>query len=123
MVGLVRIFIRNYAHRIYAINKLTKKDKPFEWGQAQQSAQNDIKQAVLESPALRPIDYKSEAPVILAVNTSHIAIGFYLCQRDLKHSKAQIYNRFGSITLNEQEARFSQPKLEIYGLYHALRAL
>jgi hypothetical protein len=101
MVGLVRIFIRNYAHRIFTINKLTKKDEPFEWGQVQQSAQNDIKQAVLESPALQLIDYKSEALVILAVDTSHIAISFYLCQRNLKHPKARIYNRFGSITLNK----------------------
>jgi len=28
-----------------------------------------------------------------------------------------------SITLNEREAQFSQPKLELYGLFRTLRAL
>ncbi|KAJ3886390.1 hypothetical protein GG344DRAFT_57552, partial [Lentinula edodes] len=31
-------------------------------------------------------------------------------------------NRFGSITLNEREARYSQAKLELYGLFRSLRA-
>jgi hypothetical protein len=37
--------------------------------------------------------------------------------------KLRHYSRFGSITLNEREARFSQPKLELYGLYRSIRAL
>jgi RNase H-like domain found in reverse transcriptase len=48
---------------------------------------------------------------------------FFLCQCSAADVKKKIYSRFGSITLNEREARFSQPKLEIYGLYRALRAL
>ncbi|KIK74916.1 hypothetical protein PAXRUDRAFT_174340 [Paxillus rubicundulus Ve08.2h10] len=32
-------------------------------------------------------------------------------------------NRFGSITLNEVESRYSQAKLELYGLFRALRAV
>jgi len=28
---------------------------------------------------------------------------------------------YGSLPMNEREARYSQPKLELYGLYHALR--
>jgi hypothetical protein len=38
--------------------------------------QEDLKTALLESPALRTIDYTSSAPVILAVDTSYIAVGF-----------------------------------------------
>jgi hypothetical protein len=33
------------------------------------------------------------------------------------------YNRFCSITLNDRESKYSQPKLEIYGLYCALHTL
>ena len=122
-VGLMRIYIRNYAHRIYALNKLTRKDIPFEWGPEQVTAQDDIKEAVLHCPALKPIDYTSDSPVILAVDTSKIAVGFFLCQQENGNVKKRIYNRFGSITLNDREARFSQPKLEIFGLYRALRNL
>ena len=83
----------------------------------------DLRDALLSSPALRAIDYKSDAPVILAVDTSFIAVGYQLCQQDPANPRIRYYNRFGSITLNEREARFSQPKLELYGLYRALRAL
>ena len=83
----------------------------------------DLKEALLESPALRAIDYTSPSPVILAIDTSHIAVGFHLCQCDPENPRKRYYNCFGSITLNDREARFSQPKLEIYGLYWSLCAL
>lgn len=122
-IGVCRIFIKNFAHRADALVRLTRKDVPFEWGAAQQQAQDDLKQALLESPALRSIDYDAESPVILAVDTSFIAVGYLLCQCDEEDPRKRFYSRFGSITLNDRERRFSQPKLEIYGLFRALRAL
>ena len=83
----------------------------------------DLKDALLASPALKPIDYTSEAPVILSVDTSNIAVGFILSQCDPNNTKFRYFSKFGSITLNEREGRFSQPKLELYGLYRALRSL
>lgn len=50
-------------------------------------------------------------------------MGYFLCQCSQGNPKQRIYNRFRSITLNEREVRFSQPKLEIYRLFRALRAL
>ena len=83
----------------------------------------DLKQALLYSTALQPIDYDIDLPVILSVDTSHIAIGYILSQCDSQNPKLRYHSRFGSITLNERECRFSQPKLELYGLFRALRAL
>ena len=122
-VGVARIFIRNFAHRAHPLVHLTRKGVPFEFGEEQIKAQEDLKQALLESPALRPLNYQSSAPVILAVDTSFIAVGYHLCQCDEEDPRRRYYSRFGSITLNDRESRFSQPKLEIYGLYRALRAL
>ena len=122
-IGVVRIFIRNFAHRAHALVILTRKDFPFIFGPDQIAAQEDLKQALLTCPALRPIDYASLSPVILAVDTSHIAIGFHLCQCDAEEPRKRLYARFGSITLNDRESRFSQPKLELYGLFRSLRAL
>ena len=122
-IGVCRMFIQNFAHRAHHLVKLTRKDMPFEYSHDQIAAQEDLKHALINSPALRPLDYDSEAPVILSVDTSSIAIGFILSQCDLKTPKMRYIARFGSITLNEREARFSQPKLELYGLYRALRAL
>jgi hypothetical protein len=83
----------------------------------------DPKQALLTSPALRPINYTSSDSVVLSIDTSQIAVGFILSQCDSHDPKCRYYARFGSITLNEGECKFSQPKLELYGLYRALRSL
>jgi hypothetical protein len=117
------MFIHNFAHRAHHLVKLTRKGATFKFGADQITAQEDLKLALLLAPTLQPLDYSSELPVILAVDTSYIAVGFFLCQCDLESLKAHNYNCFGSITLNKCEAQFSQPKLEIYGLFRALRAL
>ncbi len=122
-IGVCRMFIQNFAHRAHHLAKLTRKDAPFEYGPLQIEAQEDLKQALLTSPALRPIDYASGATVVLAVDTSYLAVGYILGQCDAEHTKTRYFSRFGSITLNDREARFSQPKLELYGLYRSLRAL
>ncbi|TFK77567.1 hypothetical protein K466DRAFT_451582, partial [Polyporus arcularius HHB13444] len=83
---------------------------------------DDLKDALVHSPALRPIDYSSPAEVILAVDTSYIAIGYLLAQCDLENPSRRYYSRFGSIVLNAREAAYSQAKLELYGLYRALKA-
>ena len=52
MVRVLRIYIRNFAHRADALVKLTRKDVPFEWGEEQEHAQEDLKEAVVTAPAL-----------------------------------------------------------------------
>ena len=122
-LGVCRMFIRNFAHRAHHLVKLTRKDAPFEYAEPQITAQEDLKAALLSSPALRPIDYTNGAAVILSVDTSYIAVGYILSQCDTDDKDKRYFARFGSITLNDREARFSQPKLELYGLYRTLRAL
>jgi hypothetical protein len=121
MISVCHIFIANFAKRANALVNLTHKDVPFEFGPAQVVAQADLKEALLNSPVLRSIDYNSDLPVILAVDTSHITVGFYLCQADVHMPKKRYFARFGSLPLNNHEQHFSQPKLELYGLYCALR--
>jgi Integrase zinc binding domain/RNase H-like domain found in reverse transcriptase len=122
-IGVCRLFIKNFAHRAHHLVKLTRKGAPWEFGPEQLSAMDDLKRALLESPSLRPIDYRSDVPVILSVDTSYIAVGFILSQCDPVNPRLRYHARFGSITLNDRERRFSQPKLELYGLYRALRTL
>jgi hypothetical protein len=81
---------------------------------------DSLKNAIVHSPAIRPINYSSSLKVILAMDSSHIACGWILFQVDEegRHRPA----RFGSITWNERESRYSQAKIELYGLFRALRA-
>jgi hypothetical protein len=80
-----------------------------------------LKDTVLSSPVLKRLDYASEREVILAVNTSNIAIGFILLQ--VGEDGKRYPSRFGSIVLTEVESRYSQAKLELYGLFRVLRAV
>jgi hypothetical protein len=123
MVGVVRILIKNFSLHAHPLIKLTQKDEPFFFGPEQIRVQEDLKTALLKSPALHAIDYTSSAPVILAVDTSYIAVGFQLCQCNVTMLSRRYYNQFCSITLNDRESKYSQPKLKIYGLYCALHAL
>ena len=122
-IGICRLFIKNFSHYAHHLVKLTRKAAPWEFGQDQISAMENLKQALLFSPVLPPIYYASTAPVILSVDTSQIAVSFILPQCNLDNPKHWYYAQFGSITLNGREAKSSQPKLELYGLYHALRLL
>jgi hypothetical protein len=80
-----------------------------------------LKDKILKSPALQCLDYESGHEVILAVDTSVITVGFILFQEG--EDGKRYPNRFGSITLTEVESCYSQVKLELYGLFHALRAV
>jgi hypothetical protein len=121
-VGVIQIFIKNFSLRAHPLIKLTRKDEPFIFGPEQIKAQEDLKAALLKSPALHSIDYTSSTPIILAIDTSYIAVSFHLCQCDVTTPSRRYYNRFCSITLNDRESKYSQPKIEIYSLY-VLRAL
>ena len=76
------MFICNFTHRAHHLVKLTHKGAPFEFGLDQITAQEDLKEVLLATPALQPIQHDSNSLVILAVDTSYIAVGFYLCQCD-----------------------------------------
>ncbi|KNZ79020.1 hypothetical protein J132_07173 [Termitomyces sp. J132] len=51
-----------------------------------------------------------------------MAVGFGIFQEAPDNLKQRTCAKLGSITLNEREARFSQPKRELYGLMRALQA-
>ena len=74
---------------------------------------------VTSAPALYPIDYKSDKPIVLSVDTSKIAVGIILSQEDEEGRRHPA--RYGSIPMSPVESNYSQAKLELYGLFIALR--
>jgi hypothetical protein len=119
LCGTVRIWIKDFSHIARPLTELYRNDVEFIWDERREEAFAVLKQRVTSAPALHPVDYQSENPVILSVDTSYIAVGFILSQLDDKGRRRPA--RYGSLPLNEREARYSQPKLELYGLYRALR--
>ena len=121
--GVLRMFVKDYAKKANPLNMLLRKDKTWEWGEAQEKSMDELKLSVQSCPALGNIDLESGGEVILSVDSSYIAIGFYIRQLSPSGAATETkFIRFGSITLNDREARFSQPKRELYGLYRTLLA-
>lgn len=121
IMGVLRAYIPNYALRAEGLQKLTRGKVPFVWGPEQEKSMAMLKEGVALAQPLRELDYEGQGAIVLAVDTSYIAIGFYIYQEDRDDPKKIYYAKFGSITLNEREARFSQPKRELYGLMRALK--
>ena len=117
--GVLRIFIKNYTLIARPLIQLTRKDEPFAIGPEQLQAIDTLKDAILTSPALRPIEYECDRPVILAVDSCMNGVGYILLQ--LGEDKKRYPSRFGSITFNDRESRYSQAKLELYGLFRTLK--
>jgi hypothetical protein len=119
--GVLHIFIHNFSKIVCPLINLTCKNVTFEWGEEQQVAMQTLKDVILESPTLHAIDYECRHEVILAVDTSNITVGYILLQVG-KDGKCYP-SCFGSISPTEVESRYSQAKLELYGLFRMLRAV
>lgn len=120
--GIFRAFVKDYSKKALPLTRLTKDLTKFEWGEAEQESMDILKEAIRTCPMLKPLDYKWSTPITLSVDTSYQAVGFYLSQVDPKDPKKRYFAKFMSLTLNEREARYSQAKRELFGLFRALNA-
>ena len=120
IIGVCRVYIKDFAKLAAPLHYLTRKGVPFNWGPEQEKSMADLKEALVKFVPLGNIDYESDGAVVLAVDTSYKAIGFYIYQEDAVTGKKKTFVKFASVTLNDREARFSQPKRELFGLKRAL---
>lgn len=118
-VSQSRNWISGFGLLTAPLRRLTRQDVDFDWGDAEEDAMNEIKKRIKDSSFLVTLDYSSPNPIVLAVDTSARAVGYSLAQDDAT-GKRRIA-RYGSLLLNERESRYSQAKLELYGLFRALR--
>jgi len=121
ITGVLRAYIPSYGIRARELQKLTKKNVNFVWGPEQIKSMELLKEGVRQAKAIRPLDYEGQGNIVLAVDSSYIGIGFYIYQEDANDPKRHHYAKFGSKLMNDREARFSQPKRELFGMKEALR--
>src|SRR6266403_1702795 len=119
--GFMRIWIKNYSAIAQPLVNLTKKGQAFDWTEEHNQAMQALKNAIIHSSTLISIDYTSDRPIYLAVDSSTCGVGWILSQNsaDGKHRPTC----FGSISWNERESCYSQAKLELFGLFCALHSL
>src|SRR5260221_559752 len=133
-VGVVWRWIRDFTKIAKPLMLLTKKMtlSEFEWTEEAQESMELLKHLASTAVPVRMLDYELARKVkslnqrendvglvSIHVDTSNIGVGWMIAQR-LEEAEYPIV--FGSITLNEREGQYSQPKLELYGVFRALKA-
>ena len=121
VTGYMRVWIKNYSSIARPLHDLTHKNQTFTWNAEHAAAMQSLKDAIVHSPALISIDYETDRAVYLAVNSSIRGVGWILSQ-DCADGRRRP-SRFSSIAWNECESHYSQAKIELYGLFRALRAM
>ena len=93
------MFIDHFAEKAEPLVQLTQKDIPFQFSTDEAQSQQWLKEAVVNCPAIRPLNYKNGAAIVLSVDSSNISIGYVLMQLDELEPYTRYVNCFGSITL------------------------
>ena len=88
MVGFFRKFIPNFAHIAEPLTRLTRKENKFVWGQEQQDAIVELRDALLRKPILGYPDYSK--PFQIFTDASSVAQAGALMQK-YDESKNEYY--------------------------------
>ena len=133
-VGVVRKWIRDFSKITLPLTLMTRKaySEAFKWSSDAHEAFERLKFLASTAPPLIKIDFtltsKVKRPgdrtsdvglVTIAVDSSNIGVGWIISQMT---EEGEFPASFGSLTFKEPESRYLQPKLELYGLFHALKA-
>ena len=74
------MFVKDYAKIASPINRLLRNGVPFQWLDEEIASMEKLKEAIKAAPCLQPINYDWDTEVVLAVDTSWQAVGFYIYQ-------------------------------------------
>src|SRR5258708_581376 len=133
-VGAVQHWIHDFTRIVKPLTALTQKMplSEFEWTEEAQDAMELLKHLATMAIPVQALDYElghqvkppdqrdSELGLVTVhVDLSAIGVGWMIAQHLVDTEYLII---FGSIMFNECEAHYSQPKLELYGVFRALKA-
>src|SRR5258705_3766701 len=84
---------------------------------------DDLKQALIKAPALKPIDYEASGKIVLSVDSSLIGWGAILQQEDDLDAKQRHPSKYENGLWTPAEKKYDGGKLECRGLLKALKKL
>lgn len=111
-----RKFISNFSEVAQPLTDLTKKNRPWKWGEKEVEAFNELKRRLTASPILRQPDF--EQPFILRTDASNYALGAVLMQGPDPQSERPI--EYASRLLNPAERNYSTTEREALAVVWAL---
>ena len=114
--GWYRRFIQFYSDRAKPLTKLLENDSPFVWGDEQEIAFQDLKEALIQEPVLCCPDYSK--PFTIYTDASGIGLGAVLVQHI--NGKENVIG-FYSKTLTAAERNYFTTELECLAVIRAIK--
>lgn len=118
MCAYYRRYVPNFSKIAKPITLLLKKEQPFVWAEAQQSAFEELKRLLMEEVVLAFPDFSEDGLFYLTTDASNSAIGSCLSQGTLPHDRP-IY--FYSKTLNEAQRKYSTIEKELLAIVESIK--
>ena len=87
LCGTIRVWIKDYSLIAQPLTKLTRNEVSFKWDTRHQESFDILKKHITNPPVLHPIDYTTDRPVVLSVDSCPIATSIILSQFDEKGQK------------------------------------
>ena len=117
VAGYYRRYVRGFAHIARPLTDLLKKDVPFNWGEEQEAAFLQLKQALISDPILRPPDFSR--PFMLFTDWAPNCIGAILAQKDDDGNEYVV--AYASRVLHGPETRYPPVEGELLALVWSLQ--
>lgn len=117
IAGYYRAFIKNFASIASPLNKLKKKDVPFQWTDSQQQSFDQLKTALTQAPVLAFPDYS--LPFLMCTDASALGLGAVLMQQ-VEGQRPHVI-AYASRVLNDVESRYSVTNLEALAVVWSLK--
>jgi GNAT superfamily N-acetyltransferase len=111
-----RKFVMNFSQIAAPLTDLTKRDTPYTWGEKQESAFTQLKEALMSAPILRCAD--SSLPFQVQADASETGLGAILQQKDENGIRPVAYM---SRKLNAAEQNYPPHERELLAVVDALR--
>src|SRR5271154_2688597 len=122
-VGVCRVFIKDFARIAGPLNNLLRLNVPFVWGEEQEAAMAELTQALKDAVPLGNIDYESGRTVVLAVDTSYKAVGYYIYQEGSDVKRDKVFVKFGSMYhLKRERVTFLTAKARVIWTQACIRS-
>ena len=111
LMNYFRRFIQGYCARVSPLQQLTKKDVPFKWSEACETAFQQLKRDLTSAPVLAMPDYT--LPWEVVSDACGYAVGAVLLQRGKPVA-------FAARSLSKAELNYSATEQELLGCVYAL---
>ncbi|MBW0576727.1 hypothetical protein O181_116442 [Austropuccinia psidii MF-1] len=116
------MLIKDFSQVAAPLRRLTREDELWKWDEKCEEALIKLRKIVGEEITLKTLNYDKESGRMkLTIDSSYIAAGAVLMQEDENGKDRPVL--YEAVTFSMLEYKYSQPKLELYGVARILKKL